>query len=207
MVDGCTSEQVRELVDGCLMVSNSPTAHRLWDVPGSRWIRHGMSPEEWPSTDYARNEVLVVQHYGRTHPEFRNVEGVAKIEKTVKLRWVGRDIRFESFDQYRHYLQSSSIFLQPSFASPNPRSRTEAMLTGLAVVTTNSHGEDEYITNGVNGFASNDDGELVEFLQYLLANPQRARTIGQAGRATAQDIFHVDRFVDQWDALLREYVG
>jgi Glycosyl transferases group 1 len=207
MVDGCSSETVRELVDGCTMVSNSPTAHRLWDVPGSRWIRHGMSPDEWPSTDYARNEVLVVQHYGRTHPAFRNVEGVKEIEKQIKVRWVGRDVKFDSFDRYRHFLQSSSIFLQPSYASPNPRSRTEAMLTGLAVVTTNSHGEDEYIENGVNGFATNDPGELVEYLRYLLSHPEQTRKIGQAGRETAQRVFHIDRFVDQWNDLLREHVG
>jgi hypothetical protein len=207
MVDGCSSEAVRSLVDGCTMVSNSPTAHQLWDVPGSRWIRHGMTPAEWPSTDYARNEVLIVQYHGRTHSAFRNTAGVAEIEKKVKVRWVGRDVRFQSFDQYRHYLQGSSIFLQPSYASPNPRARTEAMLTGLAIVTTNSHGEDEYIVNGVNGFATNDQGEMVEFLQYLLKNPSRARKIGEAGRTTAQQVFHIDRFVEQWQALLADVVG
>jgi glycosyltransferase involved in cell wall biosynthesis len=81
------------------------------------------------------------------------------------------------------------------------------MLTGLAVVTTNSNGEDDYIVNGVNGFASNDFDELIEFLEYLMANPEAVRKIGQAGRETAQKVFHIDNFVAQWSRLLDEYVG
>jgi glycosyltransferase involved in cell wall biosynthesis len=193
---------MRSLLAGCHVVCNSSTAHELWNLPSARFIRHGMSPEEWLPTDYARHEVLVVQAHGTIHAAYRNVEGVAEIERQYPLTWVGRDRKFDSFNKYRHFLRSSSIFLQPSYASPNPRTRTEAMLTGLAIVTTNSHGEDEYIKNGVNGYASNDIGELAEFVGWLLANPDSIRKIGRAGRETAQDVFHIDRFVAQWNSLL-----
>lgn len=207
MVDGCSSDTMRELVAGCYMVANSPTAKDLWGVPDSRYIRHGMSPEEWPQTDYARHEVLVVQAVGRMHRAVRNVEGVERAEKHLPIQWIGRDRTFDSFNKYRTFLRSSSIFLQPSYASANPRARTEAMLTGLAIVTTNSHGEDEYIRNGVNGFCSNDFDELVDFAGYLLKHPDQVRKIGTAGRATAQRVFHIDRFVEQWNRLLADYVG
>lgn len=208
MVDGCSREELLKLLgDDVLMVCNSRTAQQLWDVPRSRFVRHGMTPEEWAPTDYARQEVTIVQAHGKIHAACRNLDGVAEIERHVQpVMWIGRDKLFDSFKKYRHYLQSASVFLQPSYASANPRSRTEAMLTGLAVVTTNSHGEDEYIDNGVNGFASNDLGELIEALQFLLANPEDARRIGRAGRATAQDVFHIDRFVDQWQHVLAEVV-
>lgn len=207
MVDGCSSETMRDLVQGCYMVCNSAAACDLWDVPDSRYIRHGMSPDEWPQTDYARHEVLVVQAAGRMHGLCRNVEGIARVEERIPVAWVGRDRHFDSFNKYRNFLQSSSIFLQPSYASANPRSRTEAMLTGLAIVTTNSNGEDEYIRNGVNGYCSNNFDELIEFLEFLLANPGQVRKIGTAGRKTAQRVFHIDRFVEQWNELLHEYVG
>jgi glycosyltransferase involved in cell wall biosynthesis len=208
LVDGMDAGQLRELLgDDVFMVANSSTAAELWGYPRSRFIRHGMSPEEWPQTDYARHEVIVVQAHGRIHAAYRNHDGVKRIEETVPLRWVGRDIRFDSFNKYRHFLQSSSIFLQPSHASPNPRSRTEAMLSGLAVVTTNTHGEDEYIENGVNGFCSNDEEELADFLQWLLRNPERTREIGRQGRETAQQVFHIDNFVDQWHTLLAEVMA
>jgi hypothetical protein len=204
LVDGCSSAVMAELVKDCFMVCNSSTAQRLWGIPRSRFIRHGMSPEEWPSTDYARHEVIVVQQYSHLHAEFRNNKGIERAERFVPIRWVGRDIKFNSFNKYRHFLQSSSIYFNPSYASPNPRARTEAMLTGLAIVTTNSNGEEEYIQNGVNGFCSNDFDELIDFLLYLLEHPQEARRLGQAGRRTAQEVFHIDRFVQQWEELLGE---
>lgn len=207
MVDGCSSEIMQELLKDCHVVCNSSTAHELWGLQNSRFIRHGMMPEEWPSTDYSHHNVVVTQHYGGTHAAFRNVAQVNEAEKEISITWVGRDKKFDSFNKYRNFLQSSSIFLQPSYASPNPRSRTEAMLTGLAIVTTNSHGEDEYITNGVNGFCSNDFEELIDFIKYLHLNPTEVRKIGQAGRATAQEVFHIDNFTHQWDTLLQEVLG
>ena len=204
MVDGCSSEKMAELVEGCFMVCNSSTSLRLWNIPNSRFIRHGMSPEEWPSTDYARHEIVVVQQYRTLHAAFRNNEGIKRAEEFLDIKWVGRDVNFDSFNKYRHYLQSGSIFFNPSHASPNPRARTEAMLTGLAVVTTNSHGEEEYIENGVNGFCSNDIEELIDFLLYLKAHPKETRAMGQAGRETAQKVFHIDNFVRQWNELLRD---
>lgn len=207
MVDGCSSATMARLVEGCAMVCNSATAHRLWGLPNSRFIRHGMDPDEWPPTNYAHSSVLVVQAHGDIHREVRNMDGVVRAEKYVDMTWVGRDVTFDSFNKYRHFLQCHSIFFQPSYASANPRSRAEAMLTGLAVVTTNSHGEDEYIQNGVNGFCSNNFNELIDFLVYLQRNPDQARKIGQAGRATAQRVFHIDHFVNAWNDLLQEHVG
>jgi glycosyltransferase involved in cell wall biosynthesis len=208
MVDGCSSEAMAELVNGCYMVCNSSTAHDLWGIADSRFIRHGMSPEEWPSSYYASNRTVVVQPYTRAYARYRNHEGIARAEEAgVVLAWVGRDLAFSSFNQYRHFLRESSIFFNPSYASPNPRARTEAMLMGLAVVTTNSHGEDEYIENGVNGFCSNDFEELVSFLLHLQAHREEVRMMGMAGRATAQERFGISGFVEQWNVLLAEYVG
>jgi glycosyltransferase involved in cell wall biosynthesis len=95
----------------------------------------------------------------------------------------------------------------PCYASPNPRARTEAMLCGLAIVTTNSHGESEYIQNGVNGYASNNIRELYEYLEFLYHNPKEVRRIGKAGRETAQKVFHIDRFIAQWQEVLGKVIS
>lgn len=206
MVDGCSSETMRELVEGCLMVCNSCTAQDLWAVQPSVFIRHGMSPEEWPSTDYRNHNIVVTQPFGR-HPEVRNFEGIKRAERRLPITAIGRDRKFSCFDDYRRFLQTSSIFLQPSYASANPRARTEAMLSGLAIVTTASQGEEEYIKNGENGFCSNDFDELIDFLNYLYKNPARAQQIGQEGRRFAHNFFHIDRYLEQWNSLLNDYVG
>lgn len=202
MVDGCTSDQMRELIGDCHMVANSKTAQELWGVPSSTFIRHGMSTEEWRETDYANHNILHIQPFDTRHGACRNIDAVRRAEKRVPITWVGRDVRFRTFAKYRQYLRSSSIFFNPSFASANPRARTEAMLCGLAVVTTSSHGESEYIRNGENGFCSNDMDELFEYLEFLYRSPEEVRRIGRAGRRTAQEVFNIQSFTEQWNALL-----
>ncbi len=209
LVDGCTSEAMAGLVGDLPVVCNSQTAHDLWKLPNSRFIRHGMSPEEWPETDYAQHNIVVVQSYhGERHQAYRNKAGVEQVEAAgLEIDWVGRDRKFTRFNDYRNFLGRSSIFFNPSHASPNPRTRTEAMLCGLAIVTTNSHGESEYIENGVNGYCSNDLDELAGYLKELETDPALARRIGQAGRETARKIFHIDRFIGAWEALIAEVTG
>ena len=101
-----------------------------------------------------------------------------------------------------HYIRRNAFY-----ASPNPRSRTEAMHTGLAIVTTDSHGESDYIKNGINGFCSNDMDELKDFLEYLLKNPDQTQKIGQKGRETAQRFFHINDFISQWNDLLKDVLN
>lgn len=200
LVDGCSSADMQSLLGDLPTVCNSSTAHRLWTLPNSRYVRHGMSPEEWPQTDYSLGNILVVQSfYGTRHKAYRAVDEVLGVEQSgLTVDWVGRDRSFEGFEPYRDYLAQSSIFLNPSHASPNPRTRTEAMLCGLAIVTTASHGETEYIEHGVNGFASDDLAELAQCLRTLQSNPVLTREMGRRGRETARDIFHIARFRDQW---------
>jgi len=202
MLDGCSSARMAELTKGCHVVCNSQTALEMWNLPQSTFIRHGMSPEEWPLTNFECNNIVVNQPFNSRHLITRNQEGILKAEEVIKIDWIGRDIKFTSFSEYRSFLQKSSIFFNPSYASANPRSRTEAMLMGLAIVTTNSHGEDEYIENGVNGYCSNDFNELIEYLKYLKANPAKAKDIGLRGRATAQEVFNIDKFTSSWNKLL-----
>lgn len=204
LVDGMSSETLADLIGDCYMVCNSQTACRHWGIERSRHIVHGMSPEEWPATNYGRRDVLLIQPYSTIHGEVRNLDGIARAERYVPMTWIGRDVRFDSFAKYRHFLQSSSIYFNPSYASANPRARTEAMLMGLAVVTTANNGEEEYIENGRNGFCSNDFDELIDFLVYLIDRPDEIRRIGMAGRETAQEYFHIDRFISQWNDLLSD---
>jgi hypothetical protein len=205
LVDGCSFEAMQNLVGDLPVVCNSATAHDLWQLSNSRYIRHGMSADEWPQSDYSDHRAVIIQaHDIDRHPQYRNAEGVARVEKTqgVALTWIGRDVKFSSFSAYRDYLSHASVYFNPSHASPNPRARTEAMLCGLAVVTTDTHGESEYIEHGVNGFVSNDLDELADCLRRLLDDRALAERIGTAGRATAQEIFSSAAFLERWRKLI-----
>lgn len=206
MLDGCSSKEMKRMVEGCHVVVNSPTALKLWDLDKSRFILHGMSKEEWPQSTYKSRKIIVVQPSSERHAITRNDEGMSLAEARVLLTWVGRDVHCRNSNDYKKLLSNSSIFFNPSHASANPRARAEAMLCGLVVVTTCSHGEQDYIENGVNGFCSNDVSELVEYMEYLLAHPEKIEIIGKKGRETAQRLFGIERFCLQWCDLLDEMI-
>ena len=83
----------------------------------------------------------------------------------------------------------------------------EALLCGLAIVTTDRHSESGYIVNGENGFASNDMNELYVKVRFLVAHPKEVRRIGVSGRRTARRVFGGERFVAEWEAILAEAVS
>lgn len=202
--DGCSPEEMAELTEGCKVVCNSSRALEDWNLKDSRFILHGFSSEEWKQTDYSRLNIVVCLPHRPRHLKTRNQSLIDKVEQVLPLTWIGRDISFGSFDAYRRYLSESSVYFNPSFGSANPRSRAEAMLCGLAVVTTASHGEEEYIRNGENGFCSNNPDELQEYLLYLRDNPLEIERVGRNGRETARQLFSIDRFAQEWESLLEE---
>jgi hypothetical protein len=209
MVDGCSSEAMQKLLGNEFVVCNSSTAHRLWGFSNSVYVRHGMSPDEWPQTNYGRQNIVVTQPASGIHQAYRNNAAVLNFEATsgLAIDWVGRDHRFKTFEQYRGFLSRSSIYFNPSFASPNPRARTEAMLCGLVPVTTDMHGESEYIVNGENGYCSNDLDELFERLVELQRDPKLCKRLGRAARETAQRVFDVALFVERWQRIVQRVLG
>jgi glycosyltransferase involved in cell wall biosynthesis len=83
----------------------------------------------------------------------------------------------------------------------------EAMTVGLPVVGLATTELPTVVANGVNGFVDTDPARLVETMRALLADPDLAREVGAAGRATALERFSIERFVADWDDLLRSVCG
>jgi hypothetical protein len=83
----------------------------------------------------------------------------------------------------------------------------EAMTVGLPVVGLATTELPTIIKDGVNGFIDTDPQRLIQVMHALLAEPELARAIGEAGRTTARERFSIDRFVRDWDALLRTACG
>lgn len=83
----------------------------------------------------------------------------------------------------------------------------EAMTVGLPVVGLATTELPTIIHDGVNGFASTDPAHLVRAMRQLLADRGLAHEIGAAGRRTALERFSIDRFVADWDHLLRDACG
>ncbi|WP_165838770.1 glycosyltransferase family 4 protein [Roseicella frigidaeris] len=98
--------------------------------------------------------------------------------------------------QLAPHFAAASVFCMPSLVEPAGIAAIEAMAAGLPVVATAVGGLAEIVQPDQTGLLvpPNDPLALGEALASLLADPDRARAMGQAGRHRAMDLFH-------WDAV------
>lgn len=93
----------------------------------------------------------------------------------------------------------------------------EALSTGIPVVSigvllgsqnpdTLTFNVDKFIKNGVNGFYSDNTGELISYIDNLLENEELANRISKKGRETAIKHFSVDKATNDWANFLREHI-
>lgn len=100
--------------------------------------------------------------------------------------------------------QKASIYINTSQYSPIPMSVLEAMACECAVVSSATCMIPEIIENGVNGFVSNDEKQLREYLQTLLHDPNLAREMGAKARETVLQRFSKDKFLNGWNQLFKK---
>jgi hypothetical protein len=95
------------------------------------------------------------------------------------------------------------FYLHPVRYTSLGLSLCEAMAVGLPVVSLATAELPTIIDDGVTGFVATDPQRLVTAMRRLLADPRLARDVGAAGRRLARQRFSIDRFIRDWDRLLR----
>lgn len=211
---------IKDATKGAHMVVNSYQAAQQWG-----WgypIIHGMDASEWHDLPKEPRAIVVLTPHGMEkayrriflHQVKRRLDEVG-----VPLVWVGVDIKFKTFEDYRDYVGSSLVFFNPTWQSPRPRARTEAMLSGCCVVTTPYHDADTFIEEGKNGFLTgkrimdhsqtqdNPDYAAKLIQRLVMEDPDEALRVGQAGKQTAMELFNQEEFAKQWVEFLESEVG
>ena len=195
---------VKEMVGDNYFVVNSHKAAQQWGW--GKTIIHGMDPTEWRDLPKEPRVVTMISpggmpsYYDRTFLEYVR-EGLAELDIIhchITVDWVAKN-----WDEYRNFLGRSLLYFNPTRESPMPRSRTEAMLSGACVLTTPHQDAGTFIQDGVNGFLVPRNAEhVVNLVEELLNNPDRAMAIGQAGKKTAMELFSWDRFSNDWETYV-----
>lgn len=107
------------------------------------------------------------------------------------------NVYFQGYtDNPRHFLSTLHLYVQPSRSEGFCIAAHEAMTAGLPVVAS-AVGELPYsISQGVTGLtvAPGDADALAEALKFMLDDPSRLRTMGQAARADMLSRFSWDHF-------------
>ncbi|HEY8461906.1 MAG TPA: glycosyltransferase family 4 protein, partial [Blastocatellia bacterium] len=103
---------------------------------------------------------------------------------------------------------SADVFASPTLADNLPYTILEAMACGRAVVASRVGGVPEQVVDGETGFLVNagSDADLGQALIRLLSNPNDIARFGAAGRARAERLFGMDKFVRAYEALYKEMI-
>ena len=110
----------------------------------------------------------------------------------------------KSIEELVSFYQQSKVFINTSTVSPIPTSLLEAMSSGCACVSTNNCAIPEYIEHGVNGFITNDEKEMREYLELLLKDDKLAEQLGNNARKTIEEKCNVQRFTQEWNEVFNE---
>jgi hypothetical protein len=79
----------------------------------------------------------------------------------------------------------------------------EAMMIGMPVIGLATTEMATAIENGVSGYVDTDVRKLTVHMRRLLGDAGEARSLGEGARRCALERFHIDRFVADWNAVLR----
>ncbi|AXY44359.1 glycosyltransferase family 4 protein [Halomonas sp. JS92-SW72] len=92
------------------------------------------------------------------------------------------------------WLESSSVFVLPSYREGVPRSTQEAMAVGRPVITTDVPGCRETIRDGENGFIvpPHDAAAVAEAMERFIAQPDLIVSMGCRSRELAEKAFDAD---------------
>jgi glycosyltransferase involved in cell wall biosynthesis len=111
-----------------------------------------------------------------------------------------------SLEELRNAYRRCKVFVNTSIHSPVPTTLLEAMSCGCAVVSTKNCMIPEIIENGKNGFISNDENELKDYIRILLEDDELRQTIGKEARKTVTEKYNLNRFVSDWNKLFNKVI-
>jgi len=205
-------KEIMEIVGTDEMVVNSHQSALDW---GRGYpIIHGMGLDEWKNNPIKEPRVCTFISQAGIGDKYYNRSYLVAVMEELKenygisLQWINTAGCFiaKNTKEYKDFLSRSLIYFNPTFASPMPRSRTEAMLSGCCVITTPQHGAGEFIKDGYDGFIvpHNNPVYTSKIIARLLNNYKIAYEVGQNGRKKAEELFNRDRYRRDWVCFIRE---
>jgi glycosyltransferase involved in cell wall biosynthesis len=134
------------------------------------------------------------------------IKGAVSEKSGITLVHITVNYEPRDWDDYREFLGSSLLYVNPTLDSPMPRSRTEAMLSGCCVLSSRYHGAEDFIEQGKNGFILPDNPLSYAEAIHMLMNEgyKEAVEIGQRGKEIATKLFNIDRYLDDIWYLINE---
>ncbi|HSO82663.1 glycosyltransferase family 4 protein, partial [Thiocapsa sp.] len=134
------------------------------------------------------------------------------LEQEARTRGLGASVVFEGSvnqDRIRALYSTADVFALASFAEGIPVVLMEAMAMEIPCVTTFITGHPELIRDGVDGMlvAPSDAAALAEAIAGLIADPERRRRLGEAGRRRVIEKYDLETNTRRLADILRHRLG
>jgi glycosyltransferase involved in cell wall biosynthesis len=99
-----------------------------------------------------------------------------------------------------------SVFLNTTIHSAMPRTRGEAMMCGLPIVSTSNYGIGKYLKNKKNCIIANTKEGMLKGINLILDSQAMQEDLSAASRETALKYFHIDDYLAGWAEVFDEAV-
>lgn len=118
-------------------------------------------------------------------PDGLSLSEIESFKKAGAVEFVGE------VQDVRSYIESSHIFVLPSYHEGMPRSSLEAMAIGRAILTTDIPGCRDTVIEGLNGYLIKPKSlsSLVEGMELMVASKDVLETMGLESRKIAENFF------------------
>lgn len=147
---------------------------------------------------YPLTEFIVLGGTDNTSPNSLDITDLQELVKNQVLIYPG------VVNDVLYWLNSSSVFVLPSYREGVPRSSQEALAVGRAIITTDVPGCRETVKDGKNGFLIPpfNYNILSEKMMWLIENPDHIISMGLESRRIAEENFDIKRINNQLIQIL-----
>lgn len=111
-----------------------------------------------------------------------------------------------SYDDLQALLRSSRVYLHDG-EQEYTITLIEAMMTGMPLVSFRLPGIERYVVHGKNGFIGDNAEQIREHCRLLLSDRDLAERMGRESRAMAVAEYDETRWRNDWQRIIRAYVG
>jgi glycosyltransferase involved in cell wall biosynthesis len=192
---------------GDVNVFISEYSKNIWNVNyNATVIHHGIDSNTFKPLDVSKGDyALTVANDFVNRDYCLNYSGWKRVTNDIKTRLVGDTKGLSqsasSTEELVEEYNKCSVYFNSSTISPIPTSLLEAMSCGCAVVSTATCMIPEIIQNGINGYISNDEQELNNYLKLIMNDEQVRQTLGNNARETIKQMFSEEEFINKWNNI------